>query len=173
MLYSAFATLLLVGVAAFKVPQALRPMHAKSARVATNEPSRENSFSSKAVRRIQTIAEWNECTSARHCVLFVNCDWNTDMVMFRQPFSEFADWCRDNTDYQTIAVTIDGESKCALWNALQELWQNNDISPGGLKTYGGAGRVVWFSNGRVVDHAWCVDVERLDKLKARSHDAFE
>ncbi len=54
------------------------------------------------------------------------------------------------------------------------------ISLQGLKNYGGAGRVLWITNGKVVDYVWCMELmnnydtnntETL--LKTRTKNAFE
>jgi hypothetical protein len=44
---------------------------------------------------------------------------------------------------------------------------------GGLKYLGGAGRVVWFQNGEVVDYAWCSEVANAGELQARTLKAFQ
>jgi hypothetical protein len=129
-------------------------------------------FSSRAVRLISTTDDFYAVTATGNCVLFVNCDWVEFPVAFRQPFSEFARWCRENTDYKTVTVKLKANSHDELWSAIQDLWAWNHIFPGGLKTYGGAGRVVWFKGGRVVDYAWCSEVLSVDKLKLRSTTAF-
>lgn len=132
----------------------------------------DGDFNSNAVRSITNIDDWNAAIASGRYVLFVNCDWNIAMVAFRQQFSDFAAWSSDNTNYRTISVKLDADSKDNMWHAIQDFWQHNSISPGGLKTYGGAGRVVWLNDGRVVDYAWCTEILDLDRLKTRTRNAF-
>lgn len=132
----------------------------------------ENDSNGGSVRIISSLAEWQSTVAAGRCILFVDCDWNEAMVAFRKPFSEFADLRRDNTDYRLMSVKLDVESQDELWITVQELWERYDIPPGGLKTFGGAGRVVWLDQGRVKDFAWCTEVFDVSKLGSRSQRAF-
>lgn len=61
-------------------------------------------FTSDAVWRIETSEEFRAEISSGRCVLFVDCEWNFDVVAFRRPFAEFAAWCRQNTDYKTLSL---------------------------------------------------------------------
>jgi len=79
----------------------------------------------------------------------------------------------DNPACKAITFKIDAESKDEMWYTLQDLRKNNSIPPGNMKTYGGAGRVVWFKDGRVADYAWCTELLEMDKLKSRTKDAFQ
>lgn len=135
--------------------------------------SRETSmphFTSDAVRRIESSEEFRAAIAVGRCVLFVNCEWNPHVIIFRQLFSEFADWCERNTDYETLSVLV---SEDELTDTIESLWQANSIPQGGMKNQSGAGRIVWFSDGHVVDYAWCMDIKSLDGLTARTMLAFE
>lgn len=125
------------------------------------------------VRIITTAGALRESLSTGQTILFVDCDWNGEVAAFRIPFASFADWCEENTSIQTLSTKIDSESKDELWHALQEMWRDNRILEGGLKNYGGAGRVVWFRDGQVVDHAWCSEVHAVEQLQARTRQAFD
>lgn len=128
-----------------------------------------------AVLHIATADELRSATAGGRCILFVDCDWNERPILFRRPLTDFADWCSKNTDYKVLSVKLadsQADSQDELWAAIQELWQRYAISPGGMKTMGGAGRVVWFNEGRVVDYAWCWEVGDKSKLESRTKDAF-
>ena len=52
--------------------------------------------------------------------------------------------------------------------------RSNEIDVGGLKTYGGAGRIIWLEDGRVLDYEWCFEfLNEPSQLKARSRNAFQ
>jgi hypothetical protein len=173
--YSLFATMLVVGAVLCVVGPGLFASAIEASYASPGNASAEYAaydLGGRAVRLIKTVEELNQATSARHCILFVNCEWNVNVMVARRPFGDFAVWAATNTDYQVITVTLDGHGKGDLWNAIQSLWQKNSISAGGLKTYGGAGRVVWFQKGRVADYAWYFEAPTVDKLKARTKAAF-
>ncbi len=135
-------------------------------------------FRPDPVIRVTTLDEWNSITKETKCILFVDGDWNIEMVAFREPFREFAEWSRSQ-DIRPVTLTISDEKDDA-WKICQELW--NQIpearSQHGLKHFGGAGRVVWLENGNVVDYAWCVfltnweEIGDIDQLKKRTQNTF-
>jgi len=171
--YTIFAVMLAAGIALTVIGPRLFTIGTTTPPEMTPVQPTDGDFNSNAVRIITNTDDWNAAIASGRCVLFVNCDWNVAMVAFRQPFSDFAAWSNDNTDYKTISITLDADSKDEMWHTIQDLWQDNSISPGGLKTYGGAGRVVWFNDGQVIDYAWCTEVLEVDKLKSRTKDAFQ
>ena len=65
-----------------------------------------------------------------------------------------------------------------IWQICDDLWSRYDIPRGGLKNLGGAGRVLWIEDGRVVDYAWCTELmneddrENIELLKVRTRRAF-
>ena len=125
------------------------------------------------VQIVATADALRDSLSTGQSILFVDCDWNGDVMAFRFPFAAFATWCEQNSSMQTLSVKVDSESKDELWHALQQMWRDHRIYEGGLKNYGGAGRVVWFRDGQVVDYAWCSEVHSLGQLKARTSKAFD
>ena len=127
-----------------------------------------------------TLDDWKWLLQTGRHILFVDCDWNVEMVLFRRTFSAFADWCREETNYRSVSVKMiaypDDEFSTAakLSTAVQELMRSNEIFQGGLKTYGGAGRIIWLEDGRVLDYEWCHEfLNDATKLKARSRNAFQ
>lgn len=125
-----------------------------------------------AVCVISAAAELKTVTSTGQVVLFVDCNWNGDVVGFRAPFREFAGWCRNETSIRPATIVLDADNQDALWQALQELWSNLHVSAGGLKIYGGAGRVVWFEDGDIRDVAWCHHLPDVAGIKERTRDVF-
>lgn len=152
----------LLFVAAYLLPQCRTPSPADVERVMARRP----------VRSLTTADDLRNSLSTGQSVLFVDCDWNGDVIAFRIPFATFATWCEQNS-IKTLSVKVDSESRNELWDMLQRLWRDNRIYEGGLKYHGGAGRVVWFRDGQVVDYAWCSEVHSVALLKARTSRAFE
>jgi hypothetical protein len=131
------------------------------------------------VTYIATRADWDAAIKHNRCVVFVDGDWNGDMVLFRRPYTKFAEWCQDQPDIAALAMKIDPNDETDdVWKICDELWTTNRISRGGLKNYHGAGRVVWIDHGKVVDHAWCMElvdeheIDNIDRLIARTRNAF-
>lgn len=173
--YAFFAALFFAGIALIAVDIdsfVIDAIGSRELQAALPAPQNRNDFESEAVRVVTGADELNAAIAAGRCVLFVNCDWNVEIFAFRWPFSEFAAWAEVNASFKTISVKLDAGEQGKLWNAVQSLWEANDISPGGLKTFGGAGRVVWFQDGRVVDYAWCMEVSAINELRARTAHAF-
>lgn len=160
---SALALAALIFGAAYLLPQRRYPSPADVESVLERSP----------VRIITAAGELRDSLSTGHRVLFVDCGWNGDVTAFRFPYATFAAWCKQDTSIQTLSVKIDSESKDELWHMLQQIWLDNRIPPGGMKNYGGAGRVVWFRDGQVVDYAWCSEVHSVALLKARTAQAFD
>ena len=76
-------------------------------------------------------------------------------------------------------MTIDSDdTQNDVWRICDELWRLNLIDPGGLKNYGGAGRILWVEDGKVVDYDWCEaltdfsDLENFDALEMRTRSNF-
>ena len=132
------------------------------------------------VTYIATRADWDAAIEHNRCVVFVDGDWNGDMVLFRRPYTKFAEWSQDQPDIVALAMKIDPNNETNdAWKICDELWTTNRISRGGLKNYHGAGRVIWIDHGKVVDHAWCMElmgddeIENIDKLMTRTRNAFK
>lgn len=172
--YIFFAALFFAGIALLAVTPDWLVIHAKASRNPPQSlpPPNRSDFDSEAVRVVTSAEELHAAIAAGRRVLFVNCDWNPEIFAFRRPFSDFADWAEANASFKTISVKLDADEQGKLWNVVQAIWKANGISPGGLKTFGGAGRVVWFEDGRVVDYAWCMEVSEIGDLRARTVRAF-
>ena len=170
---SVFVVLFAIGLTLCVFGPSLLTIDTTTSRAISPGHPTNNDFADNAIRIVTTPNELKAATSVGRCILFVNCDWNSDMVQFRKPFSDFAAWSSKSTDYKTITVKLDGNSQDEMWDTIQLLWKNNSILPGSMKTHGGAGRVVWFKDGNVVDHAWCIEVMELYELKSRSKEALQ
>jgi hypothetical protein len=137
-------------------------------------------FRPSPIAHITTRSEWDAAISNDQCIVFVDGDWNTEMVAFRRPFARFADWCQDHTEVRALTMLIDADVRTNdVWSICDRLWEKNDIDKGGLKNLGGAGRVLWIHHGQVVDYAWCNevmndnDIENIDALKTRTRKVFK
>ena len=91
LIYSAFGLLFCTGILLMCVPDKQRP----------SSDFRQRFLNS--VRVVASLDGWNSILHSGRYIIFVDCDWNGDIVAFRAPFSEFADWCWDETDYQPIS----------------------------------------------------------------------
>ena len=136
-------------------------------------------FRPGSIAQITTRSAWDAAIKNDRCIVFVDGDWNINMVAFREPFAKFANWCQSATDVRALTMKIDSDDTTNdVWNISDELWRTHNINPGGLKNYGGAGRVLWIDNGQVVDYAWCRelmdynDLDNIDVLKARTQNVF-
>jgi hypothetical protein len=131
-----------------------------------------NELFSLGALRIHSFDEWKSALTTGRFVLFVDGEWNIETAVFRPVFDPFADWCRQNAEFQADSVEMIAHSDDELSHAAQEMMRSNRIGMGGLKTYGGACRVIWLEDGRVLDYAWCWEVRELEQLKTRSKSAF-
>lgn len=172
-LYLTFATMFVIGIALSVIEPGLFSVGSRTLLDVTRVQATDGDLNNDAVQIITTTDEWKAAIASGRCVLFVDCDWNVAVVAFRRSFADFASWSRDNANHKAITFKVDADSKDEMWHAIQDLWKDNSISPGSMKTYGGAGRVVWFKESRVVDFAWCMEVFEMDTLKSRTKDAFQ
>lgn len=125
------------------------------------------------IGNITTHADWELATKNHRCIVFVDGAWNIQMVHFRRPFAKFADWCQTHTNTRALTMSINPhDTTNDVWHICQELWAQNNIDPGGLKNFGGAGRVLWIDKGQIVDYAWCFEVETIEMLTERTQKAF-
>jgi len=173
LLYTGFVACFGVGVVIgqWSVPL-VGPESATTAEPQTPGPRGECEFS-ESVHIVKTLDDWDALLQNGRHVLFVDCDWNVAMVAFRRPFSKFSDWCREETNYRSASVKMIASGDHELSKATQDLMRSNGIFLGGMKTYGGAGRVIWLEDGRVLDYEWCHELlNDPSKLKARSRKAF-
>ncbi len=152
----------LIFSAAFLLPRRRYPSPADTESVPQRSP----------VQIIATADALRDSLSMGQSVFFVDCGWNGDVVAFRFSIAAFATWCEQNS-IQTLSEKVDSESKDELWHALQQMWRDHRIHEGGMKNYGGAGRVVWFRDGQIVDYAWCSEVHSVALLRARTSKAFD
>ena len=133
------------------------------------------------ILQVKSRSDWDIAIQTRRCIVFVDGTWNTYIARFRPCFGEFAVWCQIHNDVQAVSMMINpDDTSDDVWQLCEQLWSKYDIPRGGLKNYGGAGRVLWLNNGKVVDYVWCMDLmnnydtgntETL--LKNRTKNAFE
>ena len=170
--YTFFLLLLLTGIVFLLVGPNVLSLAITSAR--EDADARRWKEYQRNVRQITTVRELNEAVSTGCCVLFVDGYWNAETAMFRTSYAKFGAWSKANAGPKTVTVELDSNSSNneLLHNAVQDLWKRNEISPGGMKNSGGAGRVVWFQEGIVVDYAWCIEVMEPKGLIARTKRSF-
>lgn len=128
---------------------------------------------------ITSKAGWDSLCRSGRSVVFVDGDWNMDIVMFRKTFDKFAAWCGSNPVVKPARLQIDPNDRDnEVWAICQGIWAQYGISLGGLKNFGGAGRVLWVDRGTIVDFAWCqelvdsADRSNVEILVARTRRAF-
>lgn len=139
----------------------------------------EHEVPRESTQDIHTRAEWKAAIGKGRCLLFVEGDWNILVAAFKEPHARFANWCVAKTNIRPLRIRIDpNDIENDAFHICDELWKANNISSGGLKTLGGAGRLVWMENGKVVDYAWCWEVmdkenpASIELLKQRTLKAF-
>jgi hypothetical protein len=170
--YSVFAGMFVVGIVIVLFGPSVFPFGHTTSSTLASQKSTKDALTNNPIREITTTDDWKAATATGRCILFVDCVWNPEVVAFRRRFSEFAAWSNENTDYKTIRVTMDPDLKDELSQTIQILWKDNSIARGGMKNYGGAGRVVWFDHGRLIDYAWCMELLDANALKSRTTAAF-
>ena len=104
---------------------------------------------------VETVGQFEESIAKGQCILYVDCVWNTDVMSFGQVFDEFA---KRHPQFQTVRVLHLGSDvqgkELKLWTRIEKLWEENAIESGAYKNLNGAGRVVWFADGKVIDSQW-------------------
>jgi hypothetical protein len=122
---------------------------------------------------IASYRDWHAAVSHGKSVVFIDCEWNPEVAAFRKPFADFAQWCVQDANCEAFSATLKlDEPRDELWNEIQRLLEANAITGGGMRNLGGAGRIVWIKNGRVVDYAWFSEAFTRDDLVARTIQAF-
>ena len=76
--------------------------------------------------------------------------------------------CLSKTSYRPSVIKLNPDEKDPLFRRIQQVWLDNAVDRGGMKTYGGAGRVIWLKDGQLVDVAWWHEVGTTAKLKQRT-----
>jgi hypothetical protein len=137
------------------------------------DQSTNSELTIQSVTPIRNVNDWSAATASSNCVHYVDCVWNPDVIIFGRTFSEFAIKYPRPYQYRTASVTLNDDFDDPLWKTLEKLWKDNQISSGGMKNLNGAGRVVWFKEGKVVDSAWDVELCNAPSLKARTDRAFK
>ena len=113
-------------------------------------------------------------------MLFVDGNWNPEMEAFRKPFEDFSKFANSH-GISTLTISIDPDLEDESWEICQKLW--GQIGDGkkqhGLKHFGGAGRIVWLDNGKILDYDWCAfltnwdNIDDIDWITNRTNAAFE
>lgn len=108
---------------------------------------------------IRTRSEWTTATQRGNCILYVNCEWNIDVVVFGKSFSQFCESSMRNADVQPLEILLRADEQSSDgWQICENLWISNGLYSGGLKNLNGAGRIVWLKDGKVVDSCWYSDI---------------
>lgn len=138
-----------------------------------NGVSADDELAAVGVRTIDSVDDWNRVGMRGTRILFVDCDWNLDVAVFRQTVADYAAQAGSRVDLQIVRVRIDADNtKTALFDRVCQLWRENGIHPGGMKNFGGAGRVVWLVDGHVLDYAWGHDIASVKDFQRRTIRAF-
>jgi hypothetical protein len=133
-----------------------------------------------AVQAISMREEWDNVLPRGKCVVFVLGDWNPESHHMRRELEAFTNWAKRRR-VRVLSLTIDpNDDQNDVWKISAEISQNNGLHPGNMKNMNGAGRVLWFKNAKLVDHAWGPrDLAELDSnvsylqfLKERTEKAF-
>ncbi len=106
------------------------------------------------VQAISTREEWDKVIPRGKCVVFVMGDWNFESGYMRRELEPFSAWAKGR-GVRVLTLTIDADLvENDVWEISAEISQKNGLHPGGMKNTNGAGRVLWFKDGKLVDHAW-------------------
>lgn len=133
-----------------------------------------------AVQVITTREEWDRALPRGERVVFVMGDWNFETAYMRRELEPFSKWAK-NRGVLVLTLTIDPENnQNDVGKISSEITQKNGLHPGGMKNWNGAGRVLWFKDGKLVDHAWGPrdlaelgpNVSYLQVLQDRTEKAF-
>jgi hypothetical protein len=127
---------------------------------------------SSSIATISTVDEWRASLTSGQRIVFVDGEWNSEIVAFRKPFGSFGGWCLSETNYQPRVLALVPDDNDPLFQELQRFFKAQKTETCGLKTYGGGGRVLWLENGRLVDVAWWNEVGSEATLKSRTQVAF-
>lgn len=107
-----------------------------------------------AVQVIATREEWDRAIPHGECVVFVMGDWNFESVFMQRELEPFSSWTR-RRGVRVLTLTMDPNLvKNDVWKISEKIIQKNRLYAGSMKNLNGAGRVLWFKNGKLVDHAW-------------------
>lgn len=169
LVYSLCAVLLIVGATVYPLSAAFAP-RSGSLFNAVGQPRADGGQA--GVQQVKSADEWGSAVSFGQTVLFVNCEWHIDVVAYRRVFREFGASSQENMECRAVSVTVDPDGQDELWPILQSLWAQLRIDHG-MKLLGGAGRIVWFDNGQVVDYALWFEVPDVESLRQRTKMAFQ
>jgi hypothetical protein len=107
-----------------------------------------------AVQAISMREEWDNVIPRGTCVVFVLGDWNPESHHMRREIEAFSHWAK-RRGVRVLTLTIDpNDDQNDVWKISAAISQKNGLHPGAMKNTNGAGRVLWFKNAKLVDHAW-------------------
>jgi len=170
-----FGTMLVVGtcVSAVAILRGGRPLH-----VFAYAPP-DYRLDGKLVKRIETAESFRGMLNGGDYLLFVDCDWNSDVLKSHPHFETLAVWCTETAICEPVSVFIKGsdfDSGLGTTGVQRELehflYVRNELEGGGIKLMGGAGRIVWIRDGELVDSGWHWDLADLSAMKQRTRQAF-
>ena len=104
------------------------------------------------IRTIATPDEWHLATRSGKRIVFVGANWNPLVIMFREQFQQFANWCEHNSDYLPMRIDLHSTTSGPMWDLVMELCRTHEIPYGSMK-FMGSGVVVWLEDGEVIDSA--------------------
>jgi hypothetical protein len=100
---------------------------------------------------ITTAADFDSAIADGKCILFVNCYWNPEVLFLGQEFNKFTAVINSDASLNVITVDLDSFNQNGeIWQRVEKLWKDNNITPGAYKNMNGAGRIVWFQDGTIV-----------------------
>jgi hypothetical protein len=141
---------------------------------ALSSPSAKDELAAAGVRTIDSVDGWNRTVMQGQRILFVDGPWNFDSAVIRRLITDNSSHFGDRIETPVVRVEIDAEyPNTALFGRLSQFWRENSIHPGGMKNFGGGGRVVWLVDGKVVDYAWGHEILGLNDFQQRTAIAFQ
>ena len=131
--------------------------------------TKESSLEAPGIENVETVPQFERMVSSSRGIVFLDGDFTYWAVAYRPMLDEFAR--RHGDDFQVFRLDLT-EYNTPLWRAAQEWQKSNSIPPGGYKTLGGVGRVIWIAEGAVTDYAWGYQIESVEAMIERSHTAI-
>ena len=131
------------------------------------------------VEVIDTPEEFQQGITDSNVVLFLDCDWSVSAVLTRRRHSLLAShWQNEHRNSQSkrpnarfLRVDLN-DTKTSLWAALQTWQREKGIERSGMKNLGGAGRVFWLREGKLVRYDPTLAEVPVFEVMQRTEEAF-
>lgn len=120
---------------------------------------------------ISNPRDWSSTVATGNRVVFLNCEWNMEVVKYRHVFARFAPRRRSEANYNVAIVMMDENDKDEVSQLACRLVNSSQIAYG-LKTLYGAGLVLWLKDGKVVENDWCPEYPNEQSLLDRTAKLF-